>query len=405
MSINSQFLLFYIDELVKVHWVDWSEKYLSQKPDKAYLTQRGFQEIADPSGSSTVRTRASDCFKIGLISSKLVNPRKGNSRGIPEGWQEICNDNSIHSHLGYIAYILGKGLKQPIHKSTAEPALNSLVALILLTIGFKYEGRWHTTAFIYSFVERKSEKALSRKLTDHEKRCLAGAVFNTLEFEHIGQLIEAYKNDDDRFNLFYKFRDNGGEQLFDVNQFSTVCNDQNFNINSIERHKACLFWSNPERGHFSRATNSAGYSLILKLASLDSNGFRNNLPNYLSSYYESITSNATAEDLLHLLFTLKTTTNSLDKELKKIMKSLNDGVIDSLDLIKSETDIEISNKFYVHDEVEIKEETSSIELNISKNDIRLIPEIGHSLIFSSGEQFEIISIDEDDENLTIIANR
>jgi hypothetical protein len=405
MSINSQFFRFYIDELVKVHWVDWSEKYLSKLPDQSFSTRRGFQEITGSESSSTVRTRALDCYKLGLISAKLISSRSGGSSGIPKGWSSICEDEAIHSNIGYISYVIGKGLRQTIVKPSVNSALNSIASLLILSIGFNYNERWYTTYFIYSFVREKAEKEFNKSLSNDELRILAGAVFNTLEFGHIDQLINAYKLNSDDFNLFFKYRDGGGERLFPISKFVEVYSEQGFNINHTEQHKACLFWANPERGIYSRAISSAGHDLLHVLASHEHDCLQSRKPNFLSEFYEGTENNDSAPDLLDLLFRHKSNINDITRGLKKVMKSLNDGVIDSLDLIKKEADVVTTEKFYLHDEIALNDSAKTIEFNIKISDIPLLPSVGHSLFLTTGEELSIIDVSADDDEVKITANR
>lgn len=405
MGINSQFFRFYIDELIKVHWVDWSEKYLSKHPDKSFSTRRGFQEITGAESSSTVRTRALDCYKLGLINAKLISSRSGGISEIPKGWNSICDDKAIHSNLGYISYVIGKGLRQKFVKPSVSSALNSIASLLILSIGFNYNERWYTTYFIYSFVREKVEKEFNKTLSNDELRILAGAVFNTLEFGHIDQLINAYKTNSDDFNLFVKYRDGGGEKLFPISKFVEVYSEQGFNINQTEQHKACLFWTNPQRGIYSRAVSSSGHELLQVLATHEYDSLRRGKPHFLSEFYEGTENNDSAPDLLDLLFRQKSNINHIMKGLKKVMKSLNDGVIDSLDLINKEVDAVPTEKFYLHDEIALDDSATTIEFNIKLSDIPLLPSAGNALFLTTGEELSIIDVQTNDDEVKITANR
>ena len=89
MSVNAQFLFFYIDELIKHHWVDWVEGPLSATPPTAHQHTRGFQEVLGDTGAGP-RTRAGEAYNLGILSDRIVKPQvKG--AGFPAGWQSVID--------------------------------------------------------------------------------------------------------------------------------------------------------------------------------------------------------------------------------------------------------------------------------------------------------------------------
>jgi len=163
MSINSQFLYFYIDELLRNQWVDWSENILSKIPEPEFVLKRGFQTISGSDNSST-RTRALDCFRLGFINSKLISERTGTRNSIPTGWQSICDGEMVHTQLGYMAYTLGKGSRLNSKNQLISEGINSICSIIILLIGFSHNERWYTTYSIFSFVIERVRIELKRAL-------------------------------------------------------------------------------------------------------------------------------------------------------------------------------------------------------------------------------------------------
>ncbi len=404
MSVTSQFLSFYIDELLKIHWVDWSENFLSQKPDDIFVTKKGFQDISGGAESSTVRTRALECYRMGLINSKLVSSRAGGSSSIPGGWAAICEGKPIHSNIGYISYVIGKALRENRNDHETIESLNSLCSLLILNIGFQTQGRWYTTIFLIIYVKNVVEKEINRALSAEETRFLSGAVFNTLDFDSTDQLINSYKNNDEEFFLRFKYRVTDKEYKFIPKQFVEIYSDDSFDLNSTERHKASLFWASPDRGIYSRAMASKGSLFLKKLTAYDMELAQKGQNNFLKEIYDGLDSDDNSIDLLDFL--LKEDFDSgIKKELYKIMKSLNDGVISALELIKNTTNIVTAKKFYVHDIVTISEDTKTLEIKIRKNEIGLIPEVGCTIQLDSGETFIIDDLEIDNIDVTMTLTR
>lgn len=405
MPINSQFLLFYIDELLRSHWVVWSEKYLSRVPENDFRTRRGFQQVTGSESSSTVRTRALDLYKLTLIKGKLISARTGETSPIPKGWLSICEGQSIHTSLGYISYCLGRALREAGNNNNrVNRALNTLALFFVWTISFKYQQRWYSTATIAHYALQTVEHRLSRKLDNDELRYLSGAVFNTLEGPIAHQLIESYTKNAADFKLQYTFREGKQAFTFNVDEFPDVISEQAININETERHKACLFWSNPDRGIFSKALSSRSCKLIHELTSYDQKLALEGKGHPLTKLYEQIENGEITDDVLVSVVSLSEQSVEISREVKKAMKDLQDGMLESLSLINEQIKTEHSfDRFYVHEDIELPDDDKTIKLKAPIKDTIVRPNENAYLVINEELEYLITHVEEKDGEYIITA--
>lgn len=331
MSGSSQFLYSYIDELIKNKWAVWSEHALAKIPDKKFHVPRGFQLIVGAQGADA-RSRELECFKLGLSYHRVVS-----RSGFPEGWKQVCNGISIHTPLGYFAYIIGRALKNAPDSPQLNSALNALATLQILLIGFSYEGRWFSTVNIYDFVREEFEKKVDRSLNAKELRLLAGAVFNTLDGKHISELISAYAKNKKLPSLYYTLQKEkgGGEVELSPNNIETLSQDKAFNINTIENHKGALFWSSEERGIYSLASSDSGQKFLKKFMEVDRALAARGKIGFLNNVLKDINEQEIGHDVITVLTeSIADEDADLFEDFEKIMARLESGTVNAAEHIQ-----------------------------------------------------------------------
>ncbi len=113
ISDSAQPIYIYPDQLVSETWHEWVETIFSECPIGEHRNSRGFQQLVGIDNSNA-RTRASEAYRIGLLLHRVISERTGASGAMPKGWEYVCEDKSVLSRLGYLAYIIGKALsKEP----------------------------------------------------------------------------------------------------------------------------------------------------------------------------------------------------------------------------------------------------------------------------------------------------
>ncbi|MCE2926237.1 MAG: DUF3883 domain-containing protein, partial [Rickettsiales bacterium] len=328
MSINSQFLYSYIDELIKSQWIDWSENLLSRIPSKEFQTRRGFQELTG-ADNSFIRSRALEGFRLGLFNGRVISERGGSHSELPEGWKRVCSGIPIHTRLGYFAYVIGKALEKKPDDSILNSAVDAIAAIQIMLIAFKYQDRWYSTVNIFDYVRSQYEKALKRTLDNKEIRFLSGAVFNTLDRTDPTALIESYKNNTLLPPLYLIIQNDGGKVEVTPENLEQIISG-NFNINSIEKLKAALFWSSEERGIYSRASAS-GRKFLTIFMEIDRALAAAGNASILHGVLESINEKDAAKDLIDTLSLAAHHYPKLLEQWEKIMVRLESGVVASLE--------------------------------------------------------------------------
>lgn len=266
MAVNSQFLFFYIDELVKHHWVDWLEGPLAEVPPKVHRGERGFQQVVGDTGAGP-RTRAGEAYQLGILSGRIVRPRIAGA-SFPSGWQAVVEGRVPSTKLGYYSYIIGRALRENPTDPNLVRALDCLASILILHIGFQSNGRWFNTVLLFQYVNNQLASDLGRNLTDEEIRYLAAAVINTLDSEESELLLDRYVAglpiNSLRFDL------NDGKMLhFNLADLPDIVANRKVGINDFQKTKAALFWANQPRGIFMRAARSRGIRLIQELIKVD----------------------------------------------------------------------------------------------------------------------------------------
>lgn len=266
MTIHSQFLYFYIDELIRHHWVDWLEGPLSEAPAEEYRNIGGFQGVVGDRGAGP-RTRAGEAYQLGILSGRIVRPQVARA-SFPSGWQAVIDGRVPSTKLGFYSYVIGKGLRNRPTDPNLLRALDCLASVLILHIGFQSNERWFVTALVFQFVYGQLERNLNRSLSEPEFRYLSAAVINTLDSDDRKILLEPYMANRAVDQLRFSLSD-GRVVHFKLNDLPTFPNERKIGINDFEKTKAALFWSNPSRGIFTRASRSRGSHLIKEFIKVD----------------------------------------------------------------------------------------------------------------------------------------
>ncbi|GAB5431030.1 MAG: hypothetical protein EpisKO_04000 [Epibacterium sp.] len=288
MAVNSQFLFFYIDELVKHHWVDWLEGPLAEVPTEEHRGERGFQLAVGDTGAGP-RTRAGEAYQLGILSGRIVRPRIAGA-SFPSGWQAVIEGRVPSTQLGYYSYVIGRALRENPSDPNLDRALDCLASILILHIGFQSDGRWFNTVLLFQYANNQLSSYLGRELSNDEVRYLAAAVINTLDSEENDLLLDRYVADLPIDSL--RFDLNDGKTLhFDLNGLPEIVSDKRVGINDFQKTKAALFWANPSRGIYMRAARSRGIRLIQELIKVDQRLAQSSDNNLLKEVLDSIQNN------------------------------------------------------------------------------------------------------------------
>lgn len=289
MTINSQFLFFYIDELIKHHWVDWLEGPLGSVPPKEHSGVRGFQEVVGDTGAGP-RTRAGEAYQLGILSGRIVRPQIAGA-SFPSGWQEVIEGRIPATKLGFYSYIIGKALRDSPNVPDLERALDCLASILVLHIGFYAEERWFNTVLIFQFAFNQLESSVKRELTNGEIRYLSAAVIHTLNSDERKLLLRPYVSDRPIKGLRLDLKDSS-IQYFELTDLVEIVEANKIKTGDFKKDKASLFWASPARGIFSRASRSQGSRVIQELMKVDQGLANQGKSNLLSTMLEATQNNA-----------------------------------------------------------------------------------------------------------------
>lgn len=298
MPTRSQFFFFYIDELIRVHWVDWIEGPLTTLPLAQQRHQRGFQEALGDT-SAGPRTRAGEAYSLGMLSGRLVKPQTAGAE-FPQGWQSVINGTPPATKLGYYAYIIGKALRERPDDPNLVSALNLLATLSVLHISFRHHDRWYTTALVFLFTQRQLEAQLGREITELELRYLAAAVINTLDSDEPDLLLIPYTTSQKIEQLLFDLED-GRIIHFNLDELPEIVQGDEIGVNDFKKTKAALFWSSPGRGIFMRARKGHGANVLDALLKVDQVRSKNGEDNILRSTLNLIESNQVNESFFEIV--------------------------------------------------------------------------------------------------------
>lgn len=297
MKIISQFLYSYTDQFIKTQWVEWSEQPLAQKPNIKYRNKTGFQRVLD-SSDSTIRTRAGEAYRLGLLKGPIIDGRFAKKHNLPLGWKEVINGQYPQSRLGMYAYLIGRAMQQENDSDLLNMALDTLATVQILHIGFKIDNQWYCTIAFFEFARKKLVEILNRNLNNKELRYLAGAVFNTLDdggFEYfLSALIKKINLD----SLFFSLRDET-KHRFMLNEFEKLVAEEQININDIKNHKAALFWASSPRGLYSRAVAGHNKSFFNNFLEVEISNYGSGKGSTLSDTYISVENGDTLVDIFN----------------------------------------------------------------------------------------------------------
>mgnify|MGYP003594604031 CR=1 FL=1 len=132
----------YTDTLLD-KWIEWSEGFLSQKLN---TTTNDLNTILGTSGSDNP-TRANEFFRIGLLNFELTNS--------PKAFDSLRKSESIHSHLGYIAYLIAKAKSIDPNNHLVNNGFNALSTIFLIQQYEEYNSQNISLASILLYLIEK----------------------------------------------------------------------------------------------------------------------------------------------------------------------------------------------------------------------------------------------------------
>jgi len=389
ISESAQPIYIYPDQLITETWPDWAETILSKTPSEDHRNSRGFQGLVGIK-NSTVRTRAGEAYRIGLLLHRVIRER-GEGTGTPKGWDYVCNDKTVLSKTGYLSYAVGKALSKHSNNSDIRTALNVLYLLFALSIGTNVGGKSISTALIYRrvlqcFREDVGATAFDAKYEEYA-RLLAAAVFNTLDSPTARpKLLDEYiKSNHITTLVLEKTADKTEHSVTSTTLSAKVSGSKSSlpGINDIPGAKAALFWASPERGIYTKAAE-VGLDLFDALIPLDRSALKENGNSILD---QALRVDGSEEHLLlenlNELMIRKPETSAIWGNL---MEKLAEGVYSALAYLEDTVEnLPKPKQFHLHGAPEIPPGSTSLTVEIGKSGIPIKPEIGATVLIRKTE--------------------
>lgn len=375
---------------------DWSDAWLSSRPDERYIVPTGFQDIAG-STNSDLRSREREAFALGLLAGRLVKSKGNNLRGLPYGWNLTCSDQLAHSKLGLFAYAIGKAIKAGHSTPNLESGLNAIATIACLLLGTHHQDHWYPTVFVFEYVKGAFEAEIGRKLKQEEVRLLSGAVFNTLDSEPHDLARDYAAGRLENWSLFLRLRNGRRIEVNPHNFLDLIANEGFSLLLATESYKSHLYWAHPERGIYTRAMSGAGETFIRALARLDRELLRLGQPSSFQEIAIQRIESDRSQDPLEFLCRLVSSNPELESNWSSVMKSLADAVSESLEFIDEKLKQSVPRKIFVHDDIrENRTEmlTKDIWLEVRKDEVVSLPSKGSIFVFVNGVEKLLVEISE-----------
>ena len=387
---SAQPIFIYPDQLLKETWPGWVESIFSKQPDDAYRNARGFQELTDSTDNATVRTRAGESYRLGLLLQRVIRERTEGS-GIPKGWQYVCEGKSPISKIGYLSYAIGKALANDDEILDAHTGLNVLHLLFALSLGIRLDEKCLSVALIYAWTLQYFRSNVGAQEFDENyanySRFLAAAVFKTLDTLPQQKLfMDEYVNSRNITSLIIeKSSDSTIHRVTPTLLREKINGDSSAlpNVNDIPSAKAPLFWASVERGIFQKAI-SVGDGLIKALIPIDQAHIQQHGTSILTPAIQVL--NSEDHMLLEKLDDIFKGQPNISSLWSELMEKLADGVYSALAYVeKSSNRLSIPTKFHLHGASDFPQDIDKISVEINKEAVPITPQIGTAVIAGNRE--------------------
>lgn len=396
----------YLDQLLSETWVRWSESILCTSHPSRFSSARGFQsaiESIEGSVGANERTRAGEFYLAGFLRGRLVNERgTGGRRGdIPSGWDLVQNDEHVHTHIGYLSYAIGKALSKGYSSSYIKSALSALSSLVILQCLVPYNDTSISLLALYK--QLLSSFQLPSGYPNHKwNRYLAAAMFCSLNDDSIRTSIIKSALSNKPINSLI-ITSNGSITTIKPSSFPRAIAAHA--LSSIDRPKDSLFWVGDAsvekpRGIYSLATsefdNFLDSVLKIELSAIRS-GMRNPLNNVASD-----DPSGERGCVISKMNDVATSDSSCKLETERLMKSIYQGVMDSLRYINQDDVAGTKDPciLFAHGIKEDEEVSGQFRLTVPKIGVQRTPKMNDVVVVKS-KAFHVSMISEDDGNYMI----
>lgn len=398
ISESAQPIYIYPDQLITETWPDWAENVLSKIPPEENRSSRGFQELAG-GDNSTVRTRAGEAYRMGLLLHRVIREREEGAGGTPKGWEFVCDDKSVISNTGYLSYAIGKALSEHSDDADINAALNILYLMFALSIGTNSAGISVSTTLVYRRVLQCFRADIGAAEFDANyddySRLLAAAVFKTLDSSTArSKLMHEYINADHITALILEKKSDSSEHPVTAKNLSAKISGKKSSlpgINEIPRAKAALFWASPDRGIYTKAAK-VGLDLLDALIPLDRASLQATGKSVLDQALrvDGIQEHLLLENLNALLIGKPETSVIW----RKLVEKLTQGVYNALQYLDESIEgLPKPKHFHLHGVPEFPAGASPLIVEIAKSGIPIKPEIGASVLIREN-RYLVKNIDE-----------
>jgi hypothetical protein len=366
-----------------------------------FHSSTGFQKLIGSTGANE-RSRATEAYRLGLLKGRLVQGKEATARGLPTGWGAVCAGEAAHTDLGYIAYAIGKALsKGCTEPALAVDALNVLYLVFALSLGIEDKGQNFSVLILYEYALRSYRREIDPKIyEDHKdaiKRWVAAAVFDTLDSPGNRALVtEKYVTDTpvDKLIIMYKADDDAPAKAVTVTpkKLSELVSDKSSGRMKIGFHKESLYWTNLERGIYSRASLAAG-TFLNEVLRTDQESFDKKGTSILSSALDADPGEHSVLESMRRAFEINA---DLAFTWKEMMKKLTKGVYEALQYLEDGIPEPIPKVFYVHG-VDSSFDPSANTIRVPKEQTPIKPGEG-SMIKVGNASFTLMEIRESGEH-------
>jgi hypothetical protein len=395
----------YSDYMVSSVLVDYSDQILNRKHDDSYRTPTGFQDILGDRSSGTHRTRAAEIFYAGLLRGPVINPQSANAADIPYGWLLVQSDSNIHTKLGFLAYAIGRAIRNGADSPKITRAMDVVTTIVLLQIGMEHDGRWLLICSLYGYILKYFKKPTGVNLPTWH-RYVAAAMFCVLaDAVKRGSLVSTYLSGRRIKSLVWTDKD-GNSTAVSPAGLATMAQEGS-SLNDVKGPKSSLFWiGNPDhpplRGLYTRGLAGSS-TLVAKASEIEAT---NTSAGSESPFRMLIDKphDREAPCALEILAEIFSADPVAKLEWEATMRTLYSGVIESLrflDAVLGEGDRRI---LFAHDPEDTELDSHEVQLVVHVDDCHGEPR-ENDIVVLNGSPYVVHSVDMGEGRYSITSRR
>lgn len=304
----------YIDTLLE-KWVEWSDGFLSAP---LISTTNDLNTILGTAGSDNP-TRANEFFNIGFLNFKLT--------GSSIAFDNLRESRSIHSSLGYIAYLIAKAKIDAPDNQLINNGFNALSTICLIQQYEQIENQTISLSSLLLYLLEKFPKPIDCDERSYFRFITAG-MFCELNTRKIDFLNEVFQNKTPELRIIDRESNTTKATFRTPNDIKTAI-DGKLSLTDIVYEKGSVFFIGNHKNAAPRGLFYISFSSFKDfLYDFYSIEYGNLINNQFLSIYNTIENQNKIIDLKTIFIS-----NNKIQNLNTLMKTLEEGCLEAIKIL------------------------------------------------------------------------